>query len=797
MRHRSDRTHLDRNAAADIRIEKLLSQMSYKEKVAQVQSVLAGRQAFESEEGEFQSDLVGEHLKQGIGHVARPAENKATVTPNKSIAATINFVNATQQWLLDSTRLAIPAIFHEEALHGHAAQGATSFPQAIAMASTFSPELVERVHEAIAREVRARGGNQVLSPILDVARDPRWGRIEETFGEDPYLVSAMGLAALAGLQGQDPDCIAEDKVLATLKHLTGHGQPSGGLNTAPAEMGERALREIFLLPFEVAVKLGGASSIMASYNEIDGIPSHVNKTILNNIVREEWGYQGSIVSDYFAIDELVTKHQLCATKEAAADRALHAGVDIELPDGDAFAAYFAHPNQVNLAALDAAVSRILRNKLQLGLFEQPHIPKSLEPELIGCGKHVQLSQRVAEQAIVLLKNDKQLLPLDADSLTTLAVIGPHVHETLLGGYSDVPSHTISVLDGIQNYLRAKDVKVVSAPGVKLTENHWQAGYDSIAANTLSKERWHTDQVVCAESEENSQLIEQAKAVALESDVVVLVVGDNESTCREAWSESHLGDVSSLKLPGDQETLVQEIVAAGKPIVLVLNNGRPYALESVAEAMPAVLEAWYLGQNTGAALANVLFGVVSPSGKLPVSFPRSAGHIPAYYNYKPTAKRGYAFGDTNALFCFGHGLSYSTFEYSGLEVDESRVLSNGYLRLHFHLQNIGQRDAYETPQLYIRDQHASVTRPVQELKGFKKVFLASGAEVRLTFKVPVFHLAFYDLEMKRVAEAGKFTLSVGASSSDIRLSAEFELAQDVVNPPIKMTEYVVSTLEEST
>lgn len=769
----------------------LLAKMTYQEKVAQLQSVLVGRQAFESEQGDFLPDKVAEYLQEGMGHVARPSENKATVTPNKSIQASIDFVNSTQQWLLDNTRLSIPAIFHEEALHGHAAQGATSFPQAIAMASTFNTELIERAHGVIAREVRARGGNQALSPILDVARDPRWGRIEETFGEDPYLVAAMGLAALTGLQGHDTNVIADDKVLATLKHLTGHGQPSGGLNTAPAEIGERSLREIFLYPFEVAVKLGGASSIMASYNEIDGVPSHVNTRILHDILRKEWGYQGSVVSDYFAINELVSKHQLCVDKEEAASRALRSGVDIELPDGDAYAAYFANEQQVDLCTLDSAVARILRNKAQLGLFEQPHIPKKLTADSIGCDEHSQLSQQVAEQAVVLLKNDNQCLPLDTKKLTRVAVIGPHVHETLLGGYSDVPSRTTSIAEGIGAFAKRCGFEVVSAPGVKLTKDHWQPGYDSLAANTLSKERWHTDLVEPALCTENNPLIAQAKALTMESDVVVLVVGDNESTCREAWAENHLGDVSSLRLPGDQEWLVNELVATGKPVVLVLNNGRPYAIESVSDSVPAILEAWYLGQNTGTALAKILFGKISPSGKLPVSFPRSAGHIPAYYNYKPTAKRGYAFSETNALYPFGHGLSYTSFDYSNVVLDDTSLLSDGYFTLSFDLKNTGDFDASEVTQLYIRDQHASVTRPVLELKGFKKVHLQKGRSVQVTYKVPLIQLAYYGLAMERIAEAGVFSLLIGSSSTDIRLQTELTLTQDIVDPTVQMTTYTVS------
>ena len=421
----------------EARVEDLLKRMSLEEKVAQLQTVWEQRQALETDEGVFSDAHAARILGLGIGQVARPTENKAPLSPNKSPEKTVAFVNAVQKWLLENTRWAIPAIFHEEALHGHAAPGATSFPQAIALASTWDPALVQEVYSITAAEVRRRGAQQALTPILDVARDPRWGRFEETMGEDPYLVAAMGVAAVRGFQGDGPG-IPKDKVIATLKHLAGHGEPRGGLNIAPTPVGDRELREVFLFPFEAAVKVAGARSVMASYNEIDGIPSHSNKTLLQDILRNEWHFDGVVVSDYFAIRELLSRHHITDSKAGAAKIALEAGVDVEMPDGDAYRhlVELVKSGQVTIDTVDTVVKRILHEKFMLGLFEDPYVePRGVE-EFVGREEHRGVAQRAAEKAMVLLKNDDDLLPFDASEIGSIAVIGPHADDYAINVHFD-------------------------------------------------------------------------------------------------------------------------------------------------------------------------------------------------------------------------------------------------------------------------------------------------------------------------------------------------------------------------
>lgn len=771
----------DKTQSIDARVNDLIKRMTLEEKVAQLQAVWIKRQELETESGVFTPTKAKDILGLGIGQIARPSENKAPVSPNKPPEQTVAFVNAAQRWLIENTRLGIPAIFHEEALHGHAGRDATSFPQAIALASTWDPQLVEDIYRISAQEIRRRGGTQALTPILDVARDPRWGRIEETMGEDPYLVAALGVASVKGFQGNKPGRIGDDRVIATLKHLAGHGEPVGGLNTAPAPVGERLLREIFLFPFEAAVKLGGARSVMASYNEIDGVPSHANGKLLNDILRGEWGFKGALVSDYFAIKELVSRHQLSDNLADAAMLALNAGVDVEMPDGETFPllVQLVNDGKLDEAVINQAVARVLHEKFLLGLFENPYTDPAGVAAFIGNDQHRQVAQLAAEKAVVLLKNDNNLLPLDINNLKSIALIGPHIDEVLLGGYSDVPKQTVSILQGLEEYLDGR-ITLRHAQGTLLTRNTWQPGADSIATNSFSKERWHTDEVVLATPKDTKGMIKKAVAAARKSDVAIVVVGDNEATSREAWAETHLGDRTSLDLVGEQQALVDAVLATGKPTVVLLINGRPLSISKIAQQAPAIIEGWYLGQETGHAIARVLFGDVNPGGKLPVSIPRSVGHIPAYYNHKPSAKRGYAFTETSALYPFGHGLSYTQFTYSNLQVNKTSAKAGDVVDIRMTLTNSGSRDGDEVVQLYIRDPIASLTRPVKELKGFQRVHVKAKESVTLTFSLAVNQLGFYDQEMRYIVEPGKIELMLGSSSADIRLNGEFTIAGKTVD-----------------
>lgn len=768
----------DSKQPTEARVNDLLGRMTLEEKVAQLTTVWEKRKQLETDAGEFTPEHAKEFLSQGIGEIARPAENKKA--PNKSALQTALFTNAIQKWVLENTRLGIPVLFHEEALHGHAGRNSTSFPQAIGLASTWDPELIYQVSSTIGQEVRVRGAQQVLAPILDVARDPRWGRIEETMGEDPYLIAAMGVSAVKGFQGSESG-VAKTHVAATLKHLAGHGEPVGGLNTAPAPVGERGLREIFLSPFEAVVKLSHPRSVMASYNEIDGVPSHSNSKMLNGILRGEWGFDGLLVSDYFAINELVNRHNLAATRKDAALIAFNAGVDIETPDADSYPhlVEWVKEGKISATQLDKVVARVLREKFTLGLFENPYVEIKGVDEFVGNAKHRALSQQAAEKTVVLLKNDNNILPLDVKKLKSIAVIGPHVNETLLGGYSDVPKQTVSVLQGIKEYVGNK-VQVNYAQGTLITLDKWTPGADSVAANSRSKERWNADKVELATPADTKGMIEEAVAAAQKSDVALVVVGDNEATSREGWADNHLGDRTDLNLVGQQQELVDAVLATGKPTIVLLNNGRPLSITKIAQTAPAILEGWYLGQETGRAVARVLFGDVNPGGKLPVSFARSVGHLPVYYNYKPAAKRGYEFTETTPLYPFGYGLSYTQFSYSDFKINKSEAKVGDLVDISVKVTNSGARAGDEIVQLYIHDAVASLTRPVKELKGFKRISLKAKESAVVTFSLAVNQLGFYNTDMKYVVEPGKIEVMVGSSSQDIHGKGEFNVAGEVTD-----------------
>lgn len=768
----------DAKQPIEVRVKDLLSRMTLEEKVMQLQTVWEKRQLLETEAAIFTAEHAKGILGEGIGQVARPSENKAQITPNKTPLQTAVFTNAIQKWVIENTRLGIPVIFHEEALHGHAGRNATSFPQAIGLASTWNPELMTEIFSVVAKEVRVRGSHQVLAPILDVARDPRWGRIEETMGEDPYLIARLGVASVRGFQGSDVG-VAKGHVMTTLKHMAGHGEPTGGLNTAPAPVGEHLLREIFLFPFEAVVKLTHPRSVMASYNEIDGVPSHANEKMITGILRNEWGFDGLLVSDYFAINEFITRHHIADNKKDAALIAFNAGVDIETPDGDSYKnlTQLVKEGKITEPKLDAYVARVLHEKFSLGLFEDPYVSTKGVDEFVGNVKHRELAQRAAEEAMVLLKNEGNLLPLDAKKIKSIAVIGPHVQETLLGGYSDVPKQTVSILLGIKEYLGSK-VQVNYAQGTLITIDAWVPAADSVAANTRSKERWNTDKVILATPNDTKGMIEAAVAAAQKSDVALVVVGDNEATSREGWADTHLGDNSDLNLLGQQQELVDAVLATGKPTIVLLNGGRPLAITKIAATVPAIIEGWYLGQETGRAVARVIFGDVNPSGKLPVSIARSVGHLPVYYNHKPSAKRGYIFGETSPLYPFGFGLSYTQFAYSDFKINKTHVNADDVVDVSVKITNTGDRDGDEIVQLYTHDVVASMTRPVKELKGFQRISLKAKKSRVVTFSLSVNQLGFYNNNLKYAVEPGVINVMIGSSSADIRAKGEFAIAGEL-------------------
>jgi beta-glucosidase len=737
------------------RVADLLGRMTLEEKVAQLLSLWEDKAAVLDDEGALDPEKAAAELPHGLGHFTRPSDRREVgsqgVVRGRTPTETVELVNALQRFLVEETRLGIPAFMHEEGLHGFAALYGTHFPQAIALASTWDPDLVEKVYEVVAREIRVRGVHLVLTPVVDVAREPRWGRIEETYGEDPFLVSEMGLAAVRGFQGRTLP-LAEGRVFATLKHMTGHGQPESGTNVGPANISERILREVFFPPFERAVREAGAQFVMASYNEIDGIPSHVNEWLLEDVLRGEWGFEGVVVADYYAITELVGRHHVAASLEDAAAQALAAGVDIEFPNRNAYPLLVEQVRQgiVDEALVDQAVARGLRLKFLAGLFENPYADAEQAEALTGNAEARELALHTAEKAITLLKNEGGLLPLKLEDLgRRIAVIGPNAEEAYLGGYSDEPRQTVSLLEGIEAYV-GEAAEVVFAQGVVVTEEH----------------NWYTDEVVLGDEEANLQRIEEAAALAAGADVVILAVGGNEMTSREAWAESHLGDRTSLELVGQQEDLVRAVVATGTPTVVVLVHGRPLAVNFIAESVPAILDSWYLGQEAGTAIARTLFGDVNPGGKLPVTVPRSVGQLPSVYNKKPTAHRGYLFDTIEPLWPFGFGLSYTTFTIENPRLAAAEIGPEGTTTLEVDVVNTGEVAGDEVVQLYIRDLVSSVTRPIKELKGFVRLSLAPGERRTVEFEVGPEQLRFYDRQMRRRVEPGEFELMVGGNSRDL-------------------------------
>ncbi|HUG53687.1 MAG TPA: glycoside hydrolase family 3 N-terminal domain-containing protein [Vicinamibacteria bacterium] len=733
----------------DERVADLLGRMTLEEKVAQTLAMWKGKAGVTDEAGRFEPARAAAVMPHGIGQIARPSELrdapvKMVLGPRENAL----FVNAVQKWLVESTRLGIPAMTHEEALHGLTAPRGTHFPIPLALASTWDPDLLERVMSVAALEGRARGTHLVLSPVLDLARDPRWGRTEETYGEDPYLVARLGVAAIRGYQGEGPT-LAPGKVFATAKHFAGHGQHEGGINTAPTSFAERTLRDQYLFPFEVAVKEARVAAVMPSYNELDGVPAHTNRWLIEQVLRGEWGFDGLVVSDYYAIDQMETRHGVAADLADAARQALETGVDVELPDVKAYPLLLdqIRSGRIPESTLDRSVARVLRAKFLAGLFERPYADPDEAERVSNTPAHQALALEAARRAVVLLKNDG-LLPLDRARLKTIAVIGPNARGVRLGGYSSAPGRGVDVLDGIKAAAGAS-LRVLYAEGTRITEH---------------EPNWTADAVVFGDPARNRERIAEAAAVARQADVAVVVIGTNESTSREAWADEHLGDVASLALSSQQDELVEAVRATGKPMVVVLLNGRPLALPRVVEAAGAMLEGFYLGQEGGTAVAEVLFGDYNPGGKLPISFPRHVGQVPVHYGRKPTSYRNYLDLTREPQFAFGHGLSYTTFRLDGLKVSPARIPPDGQATASVEVTNTGARAGDEVVQLYVRDRVASVTRPVLELRGFQRLTLAPGERRTVTFTLGPEALSFTGQDMRRVVEPGLFDVMVGTSST---------------------------------
>ncbi|GAA0734734.1 glycoside hydrolase family 3 N-terminal domain-containing protein [Sphingomonas japonica] len=750
----------DRRRPVAERVADLIGRMTIEEKVGQMIALWATKSEIMDGLG-FDPAKASASYPNGFGQITRPSDKRGAPgagdaaggtaanwrTPDETVA----FINAVQRWATEQTRLGIPVLFHEESLHGYMATDATMFPQAIALAGSFDTGLMRDVQSVIAREVRVRGVPYVLSPVVDIVRDPRWGRIEETFGEDPYLVGEMGVAAVEGLQGPGKfERLAPGKVFATLKHMTGHGQPESGVNVGPAQISERELRENFFPPFREVVERTSIGAVMPSYNEIDGVPSHTNGWLLNDVLRGEWGFGGIVASDYGGVNELDTIHHVAADLEEAARQALAAGVDCELPDGMAYRTLVgqAKAGKVDPALIDRAAGRMLAIKFRAGLFENPYGDTRAAQRITGDRAARALALTAARKSLCLLTNDGTL-PL-AKAGGTIAVIGPNAAIARLGGYSSVPKQAVSLLDGIRA-LVGKRRRIVTAQGVFITQSEDRSA----------------DEILLADPERNRALIAEAVAVARDAEVIVLAIGDTEQTSREGFAKDHLGDRTDIDLVGEQNELFAALKTLGKPIVVTAINGRPPSWPLVAEQASAILECWYAGQEGGTAIAEALFGEVNPGAKLPVTVIRNEGQVPYFYNHKPSARRGYLFDDIAPLWPFGHGLSYTHFEVAAPVLSAARIGPDGTVTASIDVANVGDRAGDEVVQLYIRRVSASVTQPVLELKGFERVTLKPGERrnVRFTLGPKTFRL--WNKQMREVVEPGSVEILSGPSSASLK------------------------------
>lgn len=748
------------------RVDDLIQRMTIEEKVNQMLK-LSLSDLKQDENGEITTESLKKlfHGK-SIGCLDPPRWNTLEDKPT-DIENIAKYSEAADRYLRENTRLGIPAIQVElSGLHGFLALNATIFPQTIGQGSTWNPELIRKMAEVIAREGSLAGCDQAFSPLFDLARDPRYGRVEECFGEDPFLVAEMGKAFVTGMQG-DPgitkDHIPDQHLIATAKHYVGYSVPIAGINIGPVEVGPRDFRDLHLYPFEKAVREANVYSVMPSYNAVNGIPVHANEYLLRDVLRGEFGFKGYVFADYGAVYMLQNKHKLTSNKAETALLALRAGVDQEGSD-------YAYSELIRLAKQDEAVEalvdeaarNILTVKFKAGLFDKPYkVPQNLSTS-VHTKEYIELAREIAEESIILLKNDNNLLPLEISGMKSIAVIGPNADQVQYGDYSISKNNSsgITILEGIKNMVKNK-IQVNYAKGCGITDPDDSGFQDAIDA-------------------------------ANKSDVVILAIGGTSmSLSGVGWGElADQGayptcgegfDRAELTPPGIQPGLIKAIFKTGKPVIMVMVNGRPYNIKWEKENIPAILEAWYPGEEGGNAIARIIFGEVVPSGRLTISVPKDVGHIPVFYNYKPVGRgyyhkpgtpdkpgRDYVFSSTEPLFPFGFGLSYTQFEYSNLSIEPKELRATDTVSLSVEIENTGKFTGKEVAQVYINDQISSVVTPVQVLKEFKKVEIKPDQKLTVHFLIPCRELGLWDKDMNYVVEPGTFDIMVGASAGDIRL-----------------------------
>ncbi|HPF17573.1 MAG TPA: glycoside hydrolase family 3 N-terminal domain-containing protein [Thermotogota bacterium] len=749
----------DKNNCIDDRVEDLIQRMTLEEKIAQLTSIWS-YEVFSN--GHFSGEKADQKIQNGIGQITRPGG--ATFLEPRDLAA---FINQIQEYLMKNTRLGIPAMLHEECLCGYLTKNATMFPQMIGLASAWDEGLVEDVAGAIRDELRTVNAHQALSPLMDVTRDPRWGRTEETFGEDPYLVGALGSAYVKGLQTED----IKRGVVATLKHFVGYGVSEGGMNWAPPHIPNREMREVFLLPFERAIREAGAKSVMNGYHELDSVPCGASKWLLTQVLRNEWEFDGIVVSDYFAIDMLKEYHRLVPTSSDAAKSALEAGLDVELP----FTRCYEEPlkryveeGKITTYVLERSLKRILKLKFEMCIFDNPYINIDQVPVSLNSKEHREIALKAAEKSLVLLKNEDNLLPL-SENFKKIALIGPNAADgrNQLGDYS-YPAHMESLMD-------MKQEDHFGSPVPDFEERDFSAKSVVNVLEGINTYKPENVEVLyqkgCFVTGDDAD-IDTALETASQADIVILCLGDKSGLIPDCTT-GEARDSMTLELPGRQLELAKAIFNTGKPVISVIISGRPYNLSVFEEGSKAILQAWLPGEEGGNAIAKALFGKINPSGKLPISFPRHVGQIPVYYNHKASGQRSHWFGDyvdgpSKPLYHFGYGLSYTHFEYSNLVVQEDASTDSEEIEIKFSVKNTGTYDGEEIVQLYVNDPAASVTRPVKELKGFEKVFLKQGEQKTLRFLLPVELLAFFNDNMNLVVEPGQYKIMIGQSSENIVL-----------------------------
>lgn len=746
----------DETAPAERRVEDLLARMTLEEKAAQLGSVNAEKLL---DDGELDRERAEELLNHGIGHLTRIG-GEGNLAPSDAARVT----NQLQE-ILGETRLGIPAIPHEECLSGYMGPEGTTFPQTIGMASTWEPALVQEMTEAIRSELEAIGTVHALSPVLDVARDLRWGRVEETFGEDPYLVAAMACAYVTGLQGSS----IEDGISATLKHFVAHGASAGGKNRASVHLGPRELRETHMFPFEAAIRTAGAESVMNAFHDIDGIPCASSEWLLTDVLRGEWEFDGTVVSDYRSVKYLRSEHGVAADEREAGVAALEAGIDIELPHTDCYGEHLVtavENGELFEETLDQAVRRVLRMKIRKGVFDDPTVDADTAADAFGTHEAETLTERAARGSMVLLKNEGNLLPLR--NVDSLAVIGPKADDgqEMLGDYAfaaHYPEKEMSLdattpLEAIHE--RTGDVVEVA--------------YEQGCTTTGSDKSGFAPAVNATAGADVALAFVGARSAVDFSDA------DEQNPSVPTSGEG--SDVTDLSLPGVQRDLVERLHETGTPLIVVVVSGRPHSIEWIANEVPAILQAWLPAKKGGTAIADVLFGDYNPSGHLPVSIPKSVGQLPVHYNRRPnSANNDHVYMRSSPLYPFGHGLSYSQFEYDDLSLSTDTVSPASTVRAEITVTNVGDVAGRDVVQLYVHPVSPNQTRPVQELKGFERVSLGAQESKQITFELPTSLLAFHDRDMNLVVHEGSYELRIGHSAEDIVARETVEVTESKVVP----------------